>query len=84
MKAAVTDYWLDQLRTKADSLTSLQYLRTKYMGLSKCHPIFRSCGSSPWEVEKGTSQARLLSGRYRVEALSGHWVPGNRGSLYTA
>ena len=83
VKAAVTEYWLDQLRTKADTLSSLQYLRTKYLGLSKCHPIFRSCGSSPWEVEKGTNQARLLSGRFRVEALTGHWDPGNREGLCT-
>ena len=81
VKAAVTEYWLDQLRTKAATLTSLQYLRTMYLGLSKCHPIFRSCGSSPWEVEKGTTQARLLSGRFRVEALTAHWVPGNREGL---
>ena len=77
------EYWLEQLRTKADTLSSLQYLRTKYLGLSKCHPIFRSCGSSPWEVEKGTTQARLLSGRFRVEALTGHWVPWNREGLCT-
>ena len=83
VKAAVMEYWLDQLRTKADTLSSLQYLRTKYLGLSKCHPIFRSCGSSPWEVEKGTTQARLLSGRFRVEALTGHWDPGNREGLCT-
>ena len=83
VKAAVMEYWLEQLRTKADTLSSLQYLRTKYLGLSKCHPIFRSCGSSPWEVEKGTTQARLLSGRFRVEALTGHWVPWNREGLCT-
>ena len=45
--------------------------------------MFRSCGSSPWQIEKATTQARLLSGRYRVEALSGHWVPWNRAGLCT-
>ena len=81
VKSAVTQYWLAQMRTKASSLTSLRYLKTEYLGLSKCHSIFTTCGSSPWEVEKATTQARLLSGRYRVEALSGHWVPWNRGGL---
>ena len=28
-----------------------------------------------------TTQARLLSGRYRVESLSGHWIPWNREGL---
>jgi hypothetical protein len=80
-KVAVLQYWLAILRTQASSLSSLRYLKTEYMGLTKCHSIFTTCGSSPWEVEKATTQARLLSGRYRVEALSGHWVPWNRGGL---
>ena len=45
--------------------------------------MFKYCGSSPWQTEKATTQARLLSGRYRVEALSGHWVPWNKGGLCT-
>ena len=82
-KAAVHQYWLQQLRCKADTLSSLQYLKTKYLSLSRPHPILWSCGSSPWEVEKGTAQSRLLSGRARLEALSSHWVPWNRGGLCT-
>ena len=66
----VLQYWLALLRTQASSLPSLRYLRTEYLGLTRCHPIFTTCGSSPWEVEKATTQARLLSGRYRMEALS--------------
>ena len=77
-RVAVLKYWLDLLRTQASSLSSLRYLKTQYLGLTRCHPIFTTCGSSPYEVEKATTQARLLSGRYRVEALSGHWVPWNK------
>ena len=80
-KAAVLQYWLAVLRTKASCLSSLRYLKTEYLGLTKCHPIFTTCGSSPWEVEKATTQARMLSGRYRVDALTGHWVPWNREGL---
>ena len=57
-EAAVLQYWLHKLRSKADSLISLQYLKTEFMGLTRCHPLYRSCGSSPWEVEKATTQAR--------------------------
>ena len=49
--------------------------------MTKCHPLYRSCRSSPWELEKATTQARLLSGRFRVEALTGHWVPWNRDGM---
>ena len=82
-KSAVLQFWLAKLRDQADSLPSLQYLRTEYLGLTRCHPIFSTCGSSPWELEKATTQARFLSGRYRVEALSGHWVPWNRDGMCT-
>ena len=75
-KSAVLECWLDKFGTKADSLL---YLKTRFLGLTKC----RSCGSSPWQIEKVTTQARLLSRRYRMEALSGHWVPWNRGGLCT-
>ena len=82
-KTAILQYWLAMLRSQADSLISLQYMKTRFMGLTKCHPIFRLCGSSPWEVEKATTQARILSGRYRIEALTGHWTPGNREGMCT-
>ena len=78
VRAAVLKYWLARLREKADSLSFLKYLRTSFMGLTRCHPIFLTCGSSPWETEKAVTQGRLLSGRYRVDSLSGHWVPWNR------
>ena len=53
------------------------------MSLTNCHPLYTSCGSSPWEVEKAVTQSRLFSGRYRLESLTGHWTPGNRGGLCT-
>ena len=80
-RSAVLQVTLNKMRTKADSLPSLQYLKTSFLGLTKCHPLFRSCGSSPWELEKATTQARILSGRFRVEALTGHWVPWNREGM---
>ena len=69
------------MQSKADSLPSLCYMRTGFMSLTTCHPLFLSCGSSPWEVEKAVTQSRLLSGRYRLEALSGHWTPGNKDGM---
>ena len=81
VKSAVLQHWQDRLRSKASPLSSLRYLRTGFLGLTRCHPLFRTCSSSPWEVEKATTQARLLSGRFRVEALTGHWVPWNKEGM---
>jgi len=71
-KAAVVQFWLAKIRAQADSLTSLLYFKTRF----RCHPMITSCASSPWEVEKATSQSRLLLGRYRVESLTGQWNLG--------
>ena len=76
-------FWLDKLRSQTASLSSLKFLKTDFLGLTRCHPIFRTCSSSPWEVEKATTQARILSGRARLEGLTGHWVPGNKEGLCT-
>ena len=81
MKTLTKSAVLNTLRSQADTLSSLQYLQTKFLGLTRCHPLFRSCGSSPWEVEKATTQARLMSGRYMLESLTKHWVPWNREGL---
>ena len=48
------------------------------MSLSKTHPLFSTCASSPYEVVKASIQAKFLSGRARVEALTRHWDPSNR------
>ena len=32
-------------------------------------------------MKKAIIQYRLLSGRYRLEALSGHWTPGNKDGM---
>ena len=37
-------------------------------------------GSNPYEVEKATIQARMLSGRYRTCWLSRHWSGNSDGS----
>ena len=82
-RGAVHQYWRKELQTKADSLLSTSYMKTGFMSLTVTHPIFTSCASNPWETEKAVTQARLLSGRYRLESLSGHWTPGNKEGLGT-
>ena len=77
-RPAVYEHWLNKIRSKASTLTSLRFLKVNYLGFSKCHPIFRLCGSSPWEVEKATVVGLLLSGRYRIESLTRYWDPSNK------
>ena len=76
-RPAVIQYWLSKLRQEASLLPSLKYVRVDFLSLSKCHPMFRLCSSSTWEVEKATWQGRLCSGRYKLESLTKHWQPWN-------
>ena len=81
VKSAVLQYWLAKLRSKSEHIKSLQYLKSEFLGLTRSHLLFLTCGVSPWEIEKATTQICLLSGRCRLESLSGHWVPWNKGGL---
>ena len=51
------------------------------MSLSSSHPLFTTCGNSPYQVAKATIQARYLSGRAKVEALTRHWDNTNKEGI---
>ena len=83
VKTAVLAYWHDKLSLEAESLSSLRYMKTRYLALTSCHPIFRTCGSSSWSVDKAICQARLFSGRAKFERLTRHLTPLNKEGLCT-
>ena len=49
------------------------------MSLVKPHPIWTTCGSNPFEVNKAMIQARMLSGRYITDQLARHWTQNAAG-----
>ena len=73
----VLDLWQIILRSEACPKTSLYLFNPNYMSVSSTHPIWTSCSSNPFEVNKATVQAALLSGRYRTNYLSRHWNSAN-------
>ena len=83
VKSAVLDFWERKYRTEAAFLKegSLRYFDPNFMSLSRTHPLFTTCGSSPYEVKKAVIQARYLSGRARVESLTRHWDLSNREGI---
>ena len=78
-KKRVISYWEILLRSEAKALKSLKFFKPEYMSLLKPHPIFPSAGSSPSKVSMSLIQAKMLSGRYRCEALLKHWKPTSNG-----
>ena len=81
VKAAVVDNWEKKLRGQAELLSSLKYFQPGFMSLSSPHPIYSTCGNSPYQVARATIQARYLSGRAKVEALTRHWDPSNKDGV---
>ena len=78
VKKKVISYWELQLRAEASTLTSLKFFNPHFMSLSSPHPVWTSAGSSPTKVAMACVQAKLLSGRYRTQALCSHWQNGDR------
>ena len=55
------------------SKSSLLFFNPSSMSLSLPHPLWTSCSSNPFEVNKARVQAALLSVRYKTDYLSRHW-----------
>ena len=79
VKAHVIDYWEQILRAEVDALDSLLYFKSRYMSLTKPHPIWTACGPNPYEVHKACCVAKMLSGRYLTDWLQRHWTKNKSG-----
>ena len=84
VKAKVIDFWETRLRAQALTMqsSSLRYFKADYMSLTKPHPIWSTCGSNPYEVNKAIVQAKMLTGRYVTDQLARHWR-GNTSGMCT-
>ena len=72
-------FWEKKLCLEATHLSSLSYFKPDFYSLSSPHPLWTTAGSSPYEIQKATVQARMLSGRYRTEKLRRHWSSNSEG-----
>ena len=81
IRSHVINYWELKLRSDAMLLPSLQYFKPHYMSLVNPHPLWSSCTSNPFEVNKAIVQARMLSGRYPTDQLTRHWNQRNKAGL---
>ena len=79
VKSHVVNYWETKLRVEAAQLKSLVHFQPNYMSLVRPHPIWTTCGSNSFEVNKAVTQARMLSGRYCTDQLSRHWSRNREG-----
>ena len=80
IRGKVFDFWERKLRADVEKLPSLQYFKPQFYSLKTPHPIWTCAGNNPYEVEKASCQARMLSGRYRTCWLARHWSGDSSGS----
>ena len=70
----VFEFWHKEMKLKCDNLSSLRFLRSEFLPLTKPHPIWSSLpGNSPYEVRFAKIQAQLLTGKYSTEQVSRLW-----------
>lgn len=77
IKSRILDYWETSLRMLSSPKTSLLYFKPSFMSLSAPHPIFTTCSTNSFETNKSTCQAAILSGRFKTDYLSRHWIKDN-------
>ena len=77
VKLNVQEYWQQKLRKEAEPLDSLIYFNPRYMSLTQPHPLWTTCGSNSYEVNKACVQAKYLSGRFRTDTLLNHFSRTN-------
>ena len=88
-KAAVLQFVLDRLRTKVDSQSYLLYLKTRFLSLTECYPLLRTCvvdhRPGRWQVdtEGEVECVEFLSKSYAASSYPlgqvGHGEDGDSG-----
>ena len=78
-KCKISVYWRYNLSQKCASLSSLRFLQTGFISLSRPHPILANLRGNPYESRACYVQVLLLAGRYRTEKLRRHWSNNKNG-----
>ena len=75
-RGKVTDHWEQKYRGEATLLPSLTCFKPNFYSLAFTHRTFSTAGS-PYEVNRATIVARMLSGRYITDHRTRHWDRSN-------
>ena len=83
VRSKVMSYWEIKLRQDVLTLTSLAFFKPAFHSLARPHPILWTPGPNAYEVSRALIQCKMLSGRYRTEALTSHWTQNLSGFCLT-
>ena len=79
VKTKIYEYWQKLLTSEALPMPSLSHFNPFRHTLLRPHPLWSAAGSSPYEVNKATIHARMISGRYRTDSLCRFWSDNQHG-----
>ena len=60
-------------------MKSLKYFKPSLYSLTTPHYIWSTAANNPYECSKSTVLARMVSGRFRTEAMCRHWSTNKNG-----
>ena len=69
VKNTVITHWHHRLLTSAVDKSSLSMLSHQSLNPGTCHPVWETCPNSVYQITAATVRARLITGRYPVQAL---------------
>ena len=81
IKSNIIGFWETKYRQEAETKTSLLYFKPQFHNLRHPHPLWTTCNSNSFEVNKSAVVARLLSGRYLSDWHCRHWSSDNPAGL---
>ena len=79
VKTKIIEYWQHLLACEALPKPSLSHFNPLMHCIARPHPVWTTAGSSPYEVNKATILARMISGRYRTDSLCRFWSDNRQG-----
>ena len=79
VKSKILEYWQALLRAEAAPMSSLMYFKPELYSLSRAHYMWTTAAGHPFESSKSTVLAKMVSGRFRSEALCRHWSANRHG-----
>ena len=60
-------------------MRSMKYFKSESYSLTRCHYMWTTAASNPYECSKSTVLANMISGRFKTEALCRHWSTNRSG-----
>ena len=78
VKMKIVDHWKQLMVKECMNMKSLKYFRPELYSLVKPHLLWTSSASNPYECQKATIVAKMISGRYRTDKLCRHCNSSNR------